>query len=117
MRNIAQISRALPGAERKRTRLNAPITATPVPMLPFTSIITICTIAGSSARVSAYPREVRCPRQKTAATAAPITSEQAVHIRSEESEMSAAESVKRSFIVVVSAVKYVMFFFLSCIKI
>lgn len=31
--------------------------------------------------------------------------------------MSAAESVKRSFIVVVSAVKYVMFFFLSCIKI
>ena len=42
---------ALPGMDRKRTRLNAPITATPAPRFPFTSIITTCTITGSRIRV------------------------------------------------------------------
>ena len=35
-RNSAQISFAVPGTERKRTRLNAPATATPVPTFPLT---------------------------------------------------------------------------------
>ena len=54
-RKIAAISLACPGTERKRTSENAPATATPVPILPFTSMITICTIAGSVASVRTKP--------------------------------------------------------------
>ena len=43
---------ALVAAERNRTRLNAPETATPAPRLPFTSRMMTCTIAGSSASVT-----------------------------------------------------------------
>ena len=39
-KKIAPISFALPGTERNRIRLKAPITATPVPKFPFTSKIT-----------------------------------------------------------------------------
>ena len=46
------MSFALPGMERKRTRLNTPITAMPAPRLPFTSVITICTMSGNSASVT-----------------------------------------------------------------
>ena len=38
--------------ERKRTRLNTPITAMPAPRLPFTSVMTICTMSGKSASVT-----------------------------------------------------------------
>ena len=51
-RNTLPMSFALPGMERKRTRLNTPITAMPAPRLPFTSVITICTMSGSSASVT-----------------------------------------------------------------
>ena len=54
-KKMLQISRALPGAERKRTRLKAPATATPVPRLPLTIKITICTTAGSRASVMTNP--------------------------------------------------------------
>ena len=54
-RKITPISRAVPGTERKRTRLNAPATATPAPTLPLTSRMTICTIAGSTATVTEKP--------------------------------------------------------------
>lgn len=40
------------GAERKRTRPNAPATATPVPTLPLTSIMTVCTANGSKMTAS-----------------------------------------------------------------
>lgn len=50
-RNNIDISFAVPGIERNRTRLNAPATATPVPTLPFTSMMTVQTIAGRSASV------------------------------------------------------------------
>ena len=40
-KKIAAISRALPGTERNRTRLNAPATATPAPRFPFTNMMTI----------------------------------------------------------------------------
>ena len=40
------------GALRKRTRLNAPATATPAPILPFTIIMTTHTTAGRSASVT-----------------------------------------------------------------
>ena len=59
-RNSTPISRAVPGAERNRTRLNAPATATPVPILPLTSMITSCTTAGSSASVTAKLELVFC---------------------------------------------------------
>ena len=51
-RNTLPMSFALPGMKRKRTRLNTPITAMPAPRLPFTSVITICTMSGSSASVT-----------------------------------------------------------------
>ena len=51
-RKIVTISFAEPGALRKRTRLNAPATATPAPILPFTIIITTHTTAGRSASVT-----------------------------------------------------------------
>ena len=52
-RKMAAISRAVPGAERNRTRLKAPATAMPAPMLPLTSIMTACTTAGRIASVTA----------------------------------------------------------------
>ena len=48
-KKMLPMSPALPGMERKRTKLKAPATAMPAPMLPFTSMITICTIDGRSA--------------------------------------------------------------------
>ena len=51
-RKIAPISLADPGTERKRTRLNAPATATPAPRFPLTIIITTLTTAGRSASVA-----------------------------------------------------------------
>ena len=50
---MLKISLALPGAERNLTSEKAPATATPVPRLPFTSIITTSTITGNSAVVTA----------------------------------------------------------------
>lgn len=50
--NRAAISRAEPGAERKRTRLKAPATATPVPTFPLTIMMTTQTTAGRTARVT-----------------------------------------------------------------
>ena len=52
-RKMRLISRALPEAERKRTSPKAPATATPVPMLPLTSMMMTCTTAGSIASASA----------------------------------------------------------------
>ena len=49
--NIAQISFAVPAAERKRISENAPATATPAPTEPFTIMMTTVTIAGSMASV------------------------------------------------------------------
>ncbi len=51
-RNTLPISFALPGMERKRTRLNTPMTAMPAPRLPLTRVMTICTISGSKAKVT-----------------------------------------------------------------
>ena len=45
--NTLVISLELPGMDRNRTSENAPATATPVPTLPFTSMITACTSMGS----------------------------------------------------------------------
>ena len=50
-RKMPVISWPLPGAERNLTNEKAPATATPAPILPFTSIITSSTIEGSSIRV------------------------------------------------------------------
>ena len=51
-KKIMAISRAVPGAERKRTSEKAPATATPAPTLPLTSRITSATEGGSRARVT-----------------------------------------------------------------
>ena len=52
-RKMKQISFADPAAERNRTRLKAPATATPVPILPLTIIMTTWTTVGRIARASA----------------------------------------------------------------
>ena len=52
-RKILVISCPLPGADLNLTRLKAPATATPAPILPLTSIITSSTIAGSMMSVIA----------------------------------------------------------------
>ena len=70
-RKMAPISRAVPGTERNRTRLKAPATATPAPMLPLTSRITICTIAGRMASVTAKPRLHRWRYIHTSAVSRP----------------------------------------------
>lgn len=51
-RKTLPMSFALPGMLRNRTRLNTPMTAMPAPRLPLTRVITICTMSGSSARVT-----------------------------------------------------------------
>ena len=51
-RNSMVISRPVPGAERNRTRLKAPATATPAPTLPLTIIMTTHTTVGSNASVT-----------------------------------------------------------------
>ena len=80
-RNREPISRAVPGAERNRTRPKAPATATPAPRLPLTSMMTSCTTAGRMARVMAklgVERERYIPTQ---ATPMPKIRETAVQIR------------------------------------
>jgi hypothetical protein len=47
-RKIVEISFAVPGTERKRTKLKAPATAIPAPSCPFTMMITTLTMAGRS---------------------------------------------------------------------
>lgn len=55
--NMAPISLAVPGIERNLTRLNAPATAIPVPMLSLTVRMTIETMAGTRANVMTNPCE------------------------------------------------------------
>ena len=80
-RNSTPISRAVPGAERKRTRLKAPATATPAPMLPFTSMMTTCTTMGRMASVTAKLWVERSRNWDTKARPMPSTSDAAVQIR------------------------------------
>ena len=84
-RNSAPISFAVPGAERKRTRLNAPATATPAPRLPFASMMTSCTTAGKIASVTAKLCVVRERYMETSAVPTPSSSDTAVQMRNETS--------------------------------
>ena len=83
-KKITPISRAVPGAERNRTRLKAPATATPAPTLPLTSIMTIWTTAGRMARVMAKLWVHLERNMLTSAVATPRTRETAVQIRKAE---------------------------------
>ena len=90
-RNSTPISRAVPGAERKRTRLKAPATATPAPMLPLTSMMTTCTTAGRIASVTAKLWVERARKRATSARATPNTSDTAVQIKNEVSVSSVSK--------------------------
>lgn len=84
-RNSTPISRAVPGTDRNRTRLNAPATATPTPTLPLTSMITSCTTAG---RIAAVMAKLCVQRERyiaTPAVASPSARDTAVQIRKPES--------------------------------
>ena len=70
-RNMLPISLALPGMDLNRTRLNAPMTATLVPRFPFTSMITVWTMTGSSTRVRMKLLEYRFLYVWTTASTAP----------------------------------------------
>ena len=52
-KKMLTISLPLPGTERNRMRLKAPRTATPVPKLPLTIMMTACTRTGRRASVMA----------------------------------------------------------------
>lgn len=78
-RNNAQISRAVPGTDRKRTRLNAPATATPVPTLPLTSMMTTQTTAGNKASVKMKLRLQRFRYMLEHAMSRPRASENKMH--------------------------------------
>ena len=78
---IMQISFAVPGRERKRTRLNAPAIATPAPIFPLTSEITRVTAAGMSAVEIKKLLEERERNQQRQAKATPHTRERARQIR------------------------------------
>ena len=56
----APMSFAVPGIERKRTRLNTPMTAMPAPRFPLTRVMTTCTMRGSSAKVTTKFLEYSC---------------------------------------------------------
>ena len=81
-RKMKQMSRAEPGALRKRTSENAPATATPAPTLPLTIMMTTATMAGRMESASTkervarpfreYTHESRRPRTRAAAMAASI---------------------------------------------
>lgn len=80
-RKMLHISFAVPGTDRNLIKLNAPITATPVPRFPLTSIITIWTIAGSKARVITKLFETLLLCLNTQAMIKPSANEAAVHIK------------------------------------
>ena len=79
---MVPMSRAEPGRLRNRTSPKAPITAMPVPRLPFTSRMTICTISGSSATVTTNPLATRFLYCANAAHTSPSTSAVPLHIAS-----------------------------------
>ena len=80
-RKSVQISLAVPGTERNLTRLNAPATAIPVPMLPLTIMMITLMIAGSSASVMTkllvylvlymYVKAITSPRSSAVPVAIP----------------------------------------------
>ena len=72
-RKIMEISLAVPGAERNRTREKAPATAIPAPILPFTIMITTATIAGKVKSVIRKLFVVRFLYEYVAARNAPIS--------------------------------------------
>ena len=84
VRKTMPISLALPGALRKRIRPKAPATATPAPMLPFTIMMIICTMAGSMARVTTKLWEYLDLNILSAAAPRPSSSETAVQIKNED---------------------------------
>lgn len=78
------ISFAEPGTLRNLTSENAPITAMPVPTLPFTSIITICTIAWSKNSESRKLRLCLLLKPDEMAIINPSTSDVTVQIMYDE---------------------------------
>ena len=70
-RKIAEMSRALPAALRKRTREKDPATAMPVPTLPFTMRMTVVTMIGSTTSEIRKLRLTPLSRDRDSAAIAP----------------------------------------------
>ena len=70
-RKIAEMSRALPAALRKRTREKDPATAMPVPTLPFTMRMTVVTMIGSTTSEIRKLRLTLLSRDRDSAAIAP----------------------------------------------
>ena len=92
---MAPISRAEPGAERKRTRLKAPATATPAPTLPLTIIMTTHTTAGRVARVTAKPVLGRVRHSIMAHRTRPMTRDAPTHKRNCSGAITAVSCVSK----------------------
>ena len=99
------ISFAVPGIERKRTRLKAPATATPVPTLPLTIMMTTHTTAGSSASVTAKFFVQRVRYIYIPVKANPITSEQPTHSRKSPREITVVAEESNIPLNIVSSIK------------
>ena len=101
---ISAISFAVPGAERNRTRLNAPAVATPAPMLPFTIMMVTHTSAGSAASVARKLWERPERREAVSAMPAPIASATATHSRKSVTEMTVMAEESKSPLNIVSSI-------------
>ena len=89
----APISRAEPGAERKRTRLKAPATATPVPTLPLTIKMTTHTTAGKMAKVTVRLRLNRDRHRVIAHSISPSSRDTPTHSRNLPGAMVSVRAV------------------------
>lgn len=93
---MAPISRAEPGADRKRTRLKAPATATPAPTLPLTIMITTQTTAGSRASVAAKLPLLLARHMVMAHSCSPRRRETPIHSRNVDGAMAAVSPVSNT---------------------
>ena len=109
---MAPISRAVPGTERKRTRLKAPATATPAPTLPLTIIMTTQTTAGRVASVTAKPALGRVRHSIRAHRIRPMTRDAPTHRRNCSGAIVLVSWVSKTPRNIVSSIPFFSFVFL-----
>ena len=102
---IAPISRAVPAAERKRTREKVPATATPAPRLPLTIMMMTLTMAGRVASVTAKLLVGRAYIRYTTVRIKPSTRAETMQIRKPDTVMVPAASLAR----IASSTVYISF--------
>lgn len=103
-KNRMPISFAVPGTERNLTRLNAPATATPVPTLPLTIMMTTHTTAGRRANVTTKLLVYLVLYMYIAENISPIISEHPIHNKKSGTEITFVISVSKIPLNIVSSI-------------